>query len=416
MNITRVRDKLKKGEKLRVLFLNDLGFQYGAGLAQLRQIQSFLLMGHEVIALCWRRGIEADISVVPHNANGLWLGIRELTRIHFDDGYNKTELVHALLQEVKAVQPDVVIIGNLHGARWPLEIFLDLRELDSLIIAYMHDCYLITGRCAYPGECRLYATGCDDSCPTPNEHPALATSEIRNAWKLRREIFCGSNGIPLAANSRWTLKLAQQSFKGIHHADVVYLGLDERLFKPINRSLARRLLGIPEDRFVILAGAVNVGERRKGWHIFKKVVSALNRKAYFLIFGENSLKEKSVHAVGFLRDYRKMALLYSAGDLFVATSLEEAFGQTICEAASCCLPVAAFDVGGISEVARHEVNARLASDISATGLLEAIKFFMENPNKCDEFGRAGRSMVESEFTLRKQGERWMEYLKSVALR
>ena len=54
----RVRDKIEHGERLRILFLNDVGFQYGAGLAQLRQVQSFLLMGHEVMGICWVTGGE----------------------------------------------------------------------------------------------------------------------------------------------------------------------------------------------------------------------------------------------------------------------------------------------------------------------------------------------------------------------
>ena len=415
MNITRVRDKLKKGEKLRVLFLNDLGFQYGAGLAQLRQIQSFLLLGHEVMGLCWRRGVEADIPpLFPQDADGLWLGLRELSHIHHSGGYTKSELVDVLVKKVKETQPDVIIVGNLHGAKWPLEILLYLRDLDFLVVAYMHDCYLITGRCCYPGECRMYESGCDDTCPTASEHPELPPSDIRDAWKLRREIFCGRDGVPLATNSIWTLTLAQRSLQGLRHADVVYLGLDKRLFKPINRSLARRLLGISEDQFVVLTGAVNVGEKRKGWHVFEKVVSALHKDVHFLIFGENSLKKKSVHGVGLLRDYRKMPLLYSAADIFVATSLEEAFGQTIVEASACALPVVAFDVGGFREIARHETNALLTDGGNATGLLEGIHFFMANPEKREEFGKAGRAIVENEFSLEKQGERWMRFIREAA--
>ena len=213
--------------------------------------------------------------------------------------------------------------------------------------------------------------------PTAREHPELSPAKIRDSWKLRREIFCGRDGVPLATNSIWSLTLAQRSLQGLRHAEVVYLGLDKRLFKPINRSLARKLLGIPEGRFVILAGAVNIGEKRKGWHIFEKVVSSLHKDVYFLIFGENSLKKKSVHGVGLLRDYRKMPLLYSAADIFVATSLEEAFGQTIVEASACALPVVAFDVGGFREIARHETNALLTDERNATWFIREDTFFNE---------------------------------------
>ncbi|MCG6879061.1 MAG: glycosyltransferase [Deltaproteobacteria bacterium] len=411
MNLERIQDKLDRGKKLRILFLNDVGFQYGAGIAQLRQIQSFLLLGHEVMGLCWRRGAEADIPFFGQNGDGLWLGLRELTKIHYSEGYGKNELIDALVNEVKRAAPDVVIVGNLHGAMWPLETLLHLRDLNLLVVAYMHDCFLITGRCCYPGECRMYESGCDETCPTAREHPQLPPSQIRDAWKLRRAIFCGRDGIPLATNSNWTLNLAKRSFAELQCAGVVYLGLDEQLFKPIDRSLARRLLGIPEHQPVVLSGAVNLNDKRKGWDIFKKVVSNLQEDLHFLIFGENSLKEKSVYGVGLLRDYRKMPILYSAADIFVATSLEEAFGQTVVEASSCALPVVAFNVGGFQEIARHGTNAMLAGERNVESLLEAIRSLLNNPAKREALGKTGREIVKKEFSLEKQGERWMEFIK-----
>jgi glycosyltransferase involved in cell wall biosynthesis len=415
MNNNLLGDKLGRGEKLRLLFLNDLGFQYGAGMAHLRQIQSFLLMGHHVKGLCYLDGaIEGSIPFVPPEATGHWFGMKQLPEVHVDYGYDETEIIQTIRQEVVSIQPDVIIVGNLHGAKWPLELLRSLRDLDALVVAYMHDCCLISGRCAYPGSCQLYKVGCDESCPTADEYPVLAPAEIPRAWRLRRELFCGPRGIPLATNSHWTLGMAQQSLKGLRYANVVFYGLDARLFKPIDRTLARRLLGLPQDRFIILSGAVNVSERRKGTHLFKEVVAAFGKEVNFLVFGAESLGLKNVQATGLLRDYRKMPLLYGAADLFVGTALEEAFGQTLCEAAACAIPGVAFRVGGIPEVARHHVNACLVDSLDVDGLLTEIEFFMKNPQERKAFGQAGRAMVEAEFTLKQQGERWMEYLGNLS--
>lgn len=382
-------------------------------MAHLRQIQSFLLMGHEVIGLCRMQGPEGDIPFVPGEALGLWKGMRQLPKVHLDNGYTEAEIVNIIVREVTSFQPDVIIIGNLHGARWPLDLIIALRDLDSFVVAYMHDCYLISGRCAYMGSCRLYETGCNERCPTFTEYPQLSPDKIAKAWKLRRRIFCGPHGIPLATNSCWTLEMAQRSLEGLRYADVVYLGLDERLFSPIDRELARQLLGLPQDRFLILGGSVNVTEKRKGGHFLKEIVSSLASKADFLVFGQESFGIKRVNATGLLRDYRKMPLLFSAADLFVGTAVEEAFGMTLCEASACGIPSVAFNIGGVPEIARHNINARLSDDISASGLLKEIEFFMDNPGEREAFGRAGREIVETEFTLQKQGERWMEYLKKV---
>lgn len=404
--------KLFNGEKLRILFLNDLGFQYGAGVATLRQIQSFLIMGHEVKGLCWQQGPEGDIPFIHSSMNGCWTGMRQLPNIHTDYGCSEEDIINTIVQEVKSINPDVIIVGNLHGAKWPLRLFSALRRLDSLLVAYMHDCYLIFGRCAYAGACRLHENECNDNCPTADEYPQLAPHAINAEWKLRRELFSGKNGIPLAANSHWTLGMAQNHLRGLHFGAVVYLGLDDKLFKPIDKALARKLLGIPPDKFVILGGAVNVGDKRKGVNFFLDVVSKLSDKADFIVFGHESMGLKGVHAMGLLRDYRKMPLLFSAADLFVGTAVEEAFGLTLCEAAASAVPIVAFNVGGVPEVAVHNTNAILVDNICAEGLIEAIEFFMRDPDARESFGRAGRALVEANFTLQKQGERWIEYLRS----
>jgi glycosyltransferase involved in cell wall biosynthesis len=414
MNIVNVKEKLRSGKKLRVLFLNDLGFQYGAGIAELRQIQSFLLMGHEVRGVCWTDNIESSIPFIPPNASGVWLGMRQLPHVHVNQGFTEEQIIHTLLEEVKSNLPDVLIVGNLHASAWPLQLLPSLQALGVVVIAFMHDCYYITGRCTHPFDCPLYATGCDERCPTADRYPILARDKIAGAWRLRQDIFCNQQGIFLATNSRWTLNMAQRAMPKVRYADVIHLGLDERLFKPIDRSLARRLLGLPQDEFIILGGAINVDDPHKGGHIFKDVAERLGKESLFLAFGAETSGLRGVKATGLLRDYRKMPLLYSAADLFIATSLAESFGQTFLEAAACALPIVAFRIGGIPESARHNINARLVDEIDTVKLLAEIQFFMNNQQKRIAFGQAGRAMVEKEFTLEQQAERWLKYFKAIS--
>jgi glycosyltransferase involved in cell wall biosynthesis len=141
------------------------------------------------------------------------------------------------------------------------------------------------------------------------------------------------------------------------------------------------------------------------------VIKALSKNVVFLLFGAESTRAKGVTSTGLLRDFRKMPLLYNAADVFLGTALEEAFGQTLCEASACALPIVAFNVGGVPEVARHNVNARLVNECNMSGILSDLNYFMNNPYERERFGLAGRKLVESEFTLQRQGERWMEYLR-----
>jgi glycosyltransferase involved in cell wall biosynthesis len=409
----KIGEYIRARKRLRVLFLNDVGFQYGAGIAQVRQIQSFLLMGCEVAALCWSHGIEVKIPFIPPGATGTWLGIRQKPHLKRNRGYSDEMIIEGLLYEIADISPDLIIVGNLHGARWPLELLLVLRERGIPMVVYMHDLFWLSGRCAYPGECTKFNSGCDDACPTPDDYPATEPSTIEAAWKLRRSLFCGHDGIPLATNSNWVARLARETFSHVAEAGTVYYGLDTHLYRPVDKKLARRILHIPNDEFIILAGAVNVSEKRKGWIYLQELIQYFHSSASFIVFGENSLTMEGVYSSGFLRDYRKMALLYSAADVFIGTALEEAFGQTLCEASACGLPVVAFNIGGIPEIISDTETGILVPAGDGEKMISAIEILQKNPVHRSTLGRAGRRRIEEQFSLEKQKERWIQYLTSI---
>ena len=73
--------KLKEKKPLRLVFLNDIGFGAGAGIALKRQVCSFLKYGHSVAVVHRVDYIESDISdtfgpTQPDN----WLGSFVLPR------------------------------------------------------------------------------------------------------------------------------------------------------------------------------------------------------------------------------------------------------------------------------------------------------------------------------------------------
>lgn len=409
-----LKSRILRKERLRVLFLNDTGFQYGAGIAHLRQIQSFLLLGHEVFGICWEQGTVEDSIPFPPSCNaGVWHEMRQFKHLDGRQLCDYELIRRTILDEVVRINPDVVIAGNLHGSGWPLELLAAIHECGPLVVAYMHDCHFITGRCAYPLECQLFISGCDSRCPTFTEYPALAAERVHAAWQVRQDIFTNYRGIALAANSHWTLSMAIKALGKPNYAEVVPLGLDHQLFNLLDREVVRGILELPKDAFIIIAGAINVKDLRKGGHIFERIVSQLSHEVIFIAFG-NDPKLPGVKSTGLIRDYRKMPLLYAAADLFIGTSLAESFGQTYCEAAACGLPFVAFRIGGIPDLARHNVNAKLVDNIDVEQYLKEVSFFMNNPAERLRFGSAGRSIVEAEFTLEKQAENWQYYLTCFA--
>ena len=121
----------------RVLFLNDVCFQYGAGVAQARQVEAFLALGIEVGVLAWSPG---DISLENVATRAidytLWRGIRQVN--HLEGGKMSDDAVVAgLLMEVARFNPTIVLVGNLHAARWP---FRSCRHSPPWVAACLHLC------------------------------------------------------------------------------------------------------------------------------------------------------------------------------------------------------------------------------------------------------------------------------------
>lgn len=408
----KLAERARAGERLTIVLVNDVGFVGGAGKALRRQAQSFLIGGHRVGVVC---GL-AQAAEAP-NGQGLdlgagWLGLRALPETcppASGPGSAPAAVTASVLAAIEAWQPDLVLSGNFHWFRWPLAILAGLAERGVPSVAYLHDMHWVSGRCAYAGTCRKYIDGCDAACPTPNEYPSLAPERIAAAWSERRQVFV-EGGVPLAANSRWMAERAREGFGPRATVVLQPLALDARRFAPIDRGVARRLLGLPEAP-TVLVGAIDMADRRKGGHLLRDVVPRLQQAGVQVIaFGHNSQYLPGARGLGFIEDERVMPVVLAASDLFLNVSLEESFGQTLMEAAACGVPSVAIARGGIPDIARHEVNAILVDREAPEVLAAAVLDLLADRFLRERLGVGGRRLVEAEFTLEAQAKRWQEWL------
>ncbi len=395
----------------RVLFLNDVGFQYGAGVAQARQVEAFLALGIETGVMAWATG-EITLETVATRPidPDLWLGIREVGYLEGGKKLSDEAVIAGLLAEVARFDPVLVLVGNLHAARWPFPLLPALTRIGVRVLAFLHDAYLYTGRCAYPGSCRLFLTGCNETCPTAQEYPALEPGLIHDAWQVRREIFSGPQGIEVIANSRWSRAMFQTALPDCRWAETIELGADESVFQPGDKLAARRQLGLPEGKPVLLLAAVNFQEPRKGGHHVRKMIAALEGSCTFVALGHNAQEIPGLIGLGYHLRAHQLALIYQAADLFVGTATEEAFGQTIMEAQLCGLPVVAFHTGGVSEIVRNEITGRLVRNGDTDELIEVIRQMLTDQRALHVAGPWARQWAVSRFAQWAHEERWHVFL------
>lgn len=95
-----------------------------------------------------------------------------------------------------------------------------------------------------------------------------------------------------------------------------------------------------------------------------------------------------VHFLGMRPD---VAELLPALDVFALPSLSEGYSLALVEAATAALPIVATKVGGNGEIVDHGVTGLLVSPGDADEMAGAIAQLIDDPERRDRMGRAGRA-------------------------
>lgn len=108
----------------------------------------------------------------------------------------------------------------------------------------------------------------------------------------------------------------------------------------------------------------------------------------------------------------KLADLYRNSDIFLSTSLYEAFSLPAFEAMASGVPVIAMDCGGIKEYAKPGENILLSDQGDVESLSAAIIYLLNNPNVRHELSDAGIKTI-SEYSFEKIALILEDYLYSI---
>ena len=101
-----------------------------------------------------------------------------------------------------------------------------------------------------------------------------------------------------------------------------------------------------------------------------------------------------MHYTGHLHDNLSLRALYSAADVMVVPSRQEAFCQTASDAHACGTPVVAFNTGGLPDIVADRVTGALAEPFEPASLAAAIRWVLEDPQRRRALGAAARERAE----------------------
>ena len=152
----------------------------------------------------------------------------------------------------------------------------------------------------------------------------------------------------------------QEQLPGLTSFHVVPSGIDFTLFRCMPRDEARRQLGLPIDkRLVLFVG--NPGQARKRYGLARKVVDILNER----------LPCELVVAWG--AAHTDIPVYMAACDALLFTSMQEGSPNVVKEALACNLPVVSVDVGDVEQRISQVEGCELCTDDSPELVASALE-------------------------------------------
>jgi hypothetical protein len=171
----------------------------------------------------------------------------------------------------------------------------------------------------------------------------------------------------------------------------------------MDKGSCRRALELPEDRFIVLATS-EFGDARKGLNDLLEALRQLQLPDVLLVSTSwaepdgKLLGSIAVRRLGYIRDMRRLAMIYAAADVLVGPSLEETFGQIFIEAAACGTPAIGYPVTAVREAVKDGVTGRLTAGVGPAHLATAILELYRERDLREAMGCWGRLYVENEWS------------------
>jgi glycosyltransferase involved in cell wall biosynthesis len=326
-----------EAKKLKILFINDNGFNYGAGIAHERIFNSFKISGSNVHQII-------------------------LSDYIFNNNVFSSEKFH---NDCFDLSPDLIIFGNTHGVL-PDSIDYILKLTKSFPIIWVtHDFWIVTGKCPYVNSCNKYKTNCDSECPALHEYPIVKQDKISMMHISKKELF-NSENFYILSNSDYSKRFILDSNCGVSkdRISVFNLGLDNNYYEVFDKSSARKIFGISPDRFVIAFSASSISDVRKGGLDLINILSELKEENLTLLIMGNidyefDFTELDVIKTGYLNDPLAVTAAMQSADIYVGLSKDETFGQVYIESAMAGTPSIGLNRSGVVNAISDGVTGKL---------------------------------------------------------
>jgi glycosyltransferase involved in cell wall biosynthesis len=169
-------------------------------------------------------------------------------------------------------------------------------------------------------------------------------------------------------------------------------------------------------------GAVSLRDERKGSDLLIKSLQQLPRSLrsdiLLLTLGEGGEKIGEMVGIktlnlGYVSSDRLKSIAFSASDLFVFPTRADNLPLVLQESMTCGTPMVSFDIGGVSDLVRHDITGYLAKPEDIQDFSNGIIQLLEDDQLRQNMSKNCRAIAISEYSLELQAKRYIELYEQV---
>lgn len=375
---------------MKVLIINTSERIGGAAIAAYRLMKALKKNGVKARMLV--RDKQTDhLTVVSvgsnwaHTLRFLW----ERLCIFVGNGFNRKRLFQV---DIANTGSDITHTQEFQRAdvihlHWVNQGFLSMKGLRHIlqagkpVVITMHDQWYFTGICHYSGSCKKYTTLCQH-CELQGGH--LLGDMAQRVFRQKERLYQATR-LTFVGCSEWMAAMAQKSkLTQGHRVISIPNAIDTDLFRPQDKTEARKAFQLPLDKRLLLFGCQRITDERKGFRYLVEALQLLKQthpdvaqRTEIVVVGGQAEEVRnqvpfSIIPISYMSDPHKMVQLYNAVDIYVTPSLQDNLPNTIMEALSCGIPCVGFNVGGIPEMIDHQQTGYVATYQDAQDFADGI--------------------------------------------
>lgn len=317
-----------------------------------------------------------------------------------------------ILKEINTSDADVINLHWINGETISIE---DIAKIKKPIVWTIHDMWLFCGSEHYSddGETARWRKGYSKN--NRSEHDKGVDID-RLVWLRKKSAW--KKPIHIVSPSKWLADCASKSDLCCGYpVSVIPNTLNTEVYQPLDKTFCRNVLGLPQDKLIVLFGAMGGGnDPRKGYDLLQAALFELAERLptasiECVVFGQSKPRQEpelpfKTLWLGHIHDDTTLALLYNAATVMVVPSKQEAFGQTASEAQACGTPVVAFNCTGLTDVVEHQQTGYLAKAYDSADMAAGLHWILANSAECERLGKNARWRAEKLWSTYKVVEQY----------